>query len=54
METILKESRPVDLAFFQDYADFMRQQLTALGKDKADLRFYSRRSSRREHPVPPR
>ena len=34
METILKQRRGDDLAFFKDYADFMRQQLTTLGKGK--------------------
>ena len=35
LEVNLKKRRRGDLAFFKDYADFMRRQLTALGKDKA-------------------
>ncbi len=32
LESILKERRGEDLAFFKEYADFMRRQITGLGK----------------------
>ncbi len=34
LEAILKKRRGEVLAFFNDYADFMRQQITAIGKGK--------------------